>query len=114
MSQRQPTTTVTPKYLENFRCIGPDCAKTANYFIDGCPEKALSLSENPAFKTIGDHRWTADMLAATWQMAETGHAPAAHLESQIGASGGGFDRLRFRFPPAPPEDLRRQTLSCRW
>jgi len=94
-----------------YRCIGPACAETGRYCIAACPQQALELSENPAFKTIGDYRWTADLLASTWQMAETGHAPGPHLESEIGASGGGFDRLRFRFPETPPKNLRREQIS---
>jgi glutamate synthase domain-containing protein 2 len=95
----------------DYRCIGPDCAETDNYCIRACPQQALSLSENPAFETVGDYRWTADLLASTWQMAETGCAPGLHLEYEIGKSGGGFDRLRFRFPPDPPPDLRREDIS---
>jgi glutamate synthase domain-containing protein 2 len=44
-------------------------------------------------------------------MAETGRAPAPHLECEIGASGGGFDRIRFRFPASPPAGLRREDIS---
>jgi glutamate synthase domain-containing protein 2 len=85
----------------DYRCIGPGCAETGRYCIDACPRGALSLSENPVFETMGDYRWTPDLLAATWAMAETGRRPPAHLESEIGASGGGFDRLRLRFPDSP-------------
>ncbi len=95
----------------DYRCIGPDCAKTDHYCIAACPQGALSLLKNPVFETLGDYRWTADLIVSTWQMAETGHAPGPHLESQIGASGGGFDGLRFRFPPSPPADLRREDIS---
>ncbi len=94
----------------DYRCIGPDCVATGDSCIDACPAGALSLSENPAFKTIGDLRWTPDLLAATWQMAETGRAPAAHLECETGASGGGLDRLVFRFPESPPAGLRREDV----
>jgi len=100
-----------PQRPFDYRCIGPDCAGTGDYCIEACPAGALSLTENPAFKTIGDRRWTADLLVGTWQMAETGHAPGPHLESETGASGGGFDRLRFRFPTSPPEGLRREEIS---
>ncbi|KPL11724.1 glutamate synthase [candidate division BRC1 bacterium SM23_51] len=65
--------------------------------MEACPNSALQLATNPAFETLGDCRWPADLLASTWWEAETGHMPGPHLESAIGASGGGFDRLRFRF-----------------
>ena len=95
----------------DYRCVGPECAKSGSYCIDECPQKALSLIENPAFATMGDYRWTPDLLVSAWNMAETGAPPPAHLESEVGASGGGFDRLRFQFPEAPPAGLRREDIS---
>jgi len=95
----------------DYRCIGFECAQTGDYCVDACPQEALSLAVNPAFETLGDYRWTADLLVGTWHMAETGHVPGPHLESEIGESGGGFDRLRFRFPASPPADLRREDIS---
>jgi len=95
----------------DYRCIGLDCEKTYHFCISACPSGALSLSTNPAFETLGDYRWTPDLLASTWAMAETGQCPPSHLESEVGASGGGFDKLRFRFPEAPPRDLRKEDIS---
>jgi ferredoxin len=82
----------------DYRCIGFDCEKTDHYCISACPVGALSLSVNPVFETLGDYRWTPDLLVSTWAEAETGHRPPPHLECETGASGGGFDKLRFRFP----------------
>ncbi|MHB1034409.1 MAG: glutamate synthase-related protein [Pirellulales bacterium] len=95
----------------DYRCTGFGCAETGQSCIDACPQQALSLLENPVFETMGDCRWTPDLLASTWIMAETGRAPGEHLQSEVGASGGGFDRLRFRFPDSPPVDLRREDVS---
>ncbi len=95
----------------DYLCIGSDCAKTDHYCVDACPNGALSVADNPTFETLGDYRWTPDLLVSNWWMAETGHAPGPHLESEIGASGGGFDRLRFRFPKRPPADLRPEDIS---
>jgi len=95
----------------DYRCIGFECEKTDHYCIAACPNGSLSLSENPAFETLGDYRWTPDLLASTWAMAETGRRPPSHLECETGASGGGFDKLRFRFPDAPPAGLRREDIS---
>ncbi len=94
-----------------YRCIGPDCADTEFYCVDACPSGAISILENPIFETLGNYRWTADLMVSTWEMAETGRPPRPHLESEIGASGGGFDRLRFHFLEAPPADLRREDIS---
>jgi glutamate synthase domain-containing protein 2/ferredoxin len=115
----------------DYRCIGPACAEeeqgtgdrgqgtgnggtepaASHYCIAACPRQALSLDENPAFATLGDYRWTPDLLAATWAMAETGRPAGKHLESEVGASGGGFDRLRFRFPASPLSGMRREEVS---
>jgi glutamate synthase domain-containing protein 2/NAD-dependent dihydropyrimidine dehydrogenase PreA subunit len=86
-------------------CIGPDCAQTDHYCVERCPNHALSLGRNPTADAIGDPRWTSDLILSTWRQAETGHAPAGGLEFQHGASGGGFDKLRFRFPKEPPTVL---------
>jgi glutamate synthase domain-containing protein 2/ferredoxin len=82
-------------------CIGPACAKTDHYCVTKCTKKALSLARNPTVDTMGDPRWTADLILSTWHMAETGHAPKAGLEHRTGESGGGFDRLDFSFPASP-------------
>jgi len=48
---------------------------------------------------LGDLRWTADLILATWLQAEVGEPPRNGLRYQVGSSGGGFDRLRFRWSP---------------
>ena len=97
----------------DYRCKGPDCEKTGRFCIATCPKGALSLDESPVFKTLGDYRWTPDLLASNWFMAETGQRPPSHLESQEGNSGGGFDRLRFVFPEKTPPGLRREDISTK-
>ena len=92
----------------DYLCVGPACSETDRSCVAVCPEQALTVTENPAFETIGDHRWTADILAAAWSMAETGSPPPAHLSTDTGTTGGGFDKLRIRYPDSPPADLRRE------
>ena len=58
----------------DYRCIGPDCEKSDACCLQTCPQNALSLTTNPAFETLGDCRWTPELITSTWQMAETGHA----------------------------------------
>jgi glutamate synthase domain-containing protein 2 len=48
---------------------------------------------------MGDARWTADLILATWTQAETGCPPDNGLEYRVGWSGGGFDVLTFKFLP---------------
>jgi ferredoxin len=97
----------------DYRCIGPGCKDTGSYCIDACPHGALKLSVNPVSETMGDCRWTPDLLLSTWAMAESGRPPGIHLESEVGASGGGFDRLRFRFPDSPSPGLSREDISTK-
>ncbi len=75
-------------------CVGSDCPKPCH---EVCPEHALSVLRNPDFESMGDLRWTPDLLASTWHMAEFGAPPPAGLEYKIGKSGGGFDKLRIVF-----------------
>ena len=49
---------------------------------------------------LGDSRWTRDLILATWWQALTGRPPENGLEYRVGASGGGFDRLDFKFRTA--------------
>jgi glutamate synthase domain-containing protein 2 len=55
---------------------------------------------NSTIETMGDYRWTPEMLIGHWHMAETGELPRVNLEYSLGSSGGGFDKMRFRTPVA--------------
>lgn len=48
---------------------------------------------------LGDLRWTPELILATWVQAEQAAPPTNGLEYRVGASGGGFDSLDFRFLP---------------
>lgn len=85
------------------RCLGPSCAGNDFYCIDKCPVNALSLGPGPVAQTLGDPRWPAELILATWEQAETGEPPRSGLEYRVGRSGGGFDRLDFRWPERPLE-----------
>ncbi|MFH1026602.1 MAG: FMN-binding glutamate synthase family protein, partial [Pseudomonadota bacterium] len=95
----------------DYRCIGTDCEKTDACCLIKCPQQALSLTLNPAFETLGDFRWTPELITSTWQMAETGHAPGPGHECEFGASEGGFDRICFKFPETPPSGLSREDIN---
>jgi glutamate synthase domain-containing protein 2 len=71
------------------------------------------MVENPMMKTLGDYRWPADMILATWKMAETGEPPSPEYgyDYECGKSGGGFDRLRFKFPDKPPVELKDEEID---
>jgi glutamate synthase domain-containing protein 2 len=46
---------------------------------------------------MGDARWPAELILATWHQASTGRPPENGLEYRTGNSGGGFDLLDFKF-----------------
>jgi len=46
---------------------------------------------------MGDARWPAELILATWHQAATGRPPTNGLEYRTGKSGGGFDVLDFKF-----------------
>jgi len=95
----------------DYKCIGFECLVRNFCCIANCPRKALTLTYKPMYETLGDYRWTADMITATWIMAETGYPPdRKDLEYNVGNSGGGFDKLRFKFPDNPP-DVQRDEIS---
>jgi glutamate synthase domain-containing protein 2/ferredoxin len=78
-------------------CIGPECADKPDSCMAQCPQNALSLRRNPSVQCMGDPRWSGDLILSTWHQAATGHAAPPHLDQRCGESGGGFDRLRFKF-----------------
>lgn len=86
-----------------YACVGPSCENTDHYCVAKCPQGALEITENPMIEALGDYRWPSDMILATWKMAETGDVPPAEYgyEYEYGNSGGGFDKLRLKFPPTP-------------
>jgi len=87
-----------PLRPRDHRCIGFQCKETDFFCIDRCPEQALTLRLNPILETLGDYRWTSEMLLGHWEMAETGDLPIVDLEYNLGNSGGGFDKIRFVIP----------------
>lgn len=72
----------------------------------GDRQPAPPVPEETDVPTMGDLRWTPDLLQATWTQAATGEPPARG-ESRVGKSGGGFDVLRFRIEVnGPSTELR--------
>ena len=83
----------------------PTARRPDRYCIDACPQEALSLSDNPVFETMGDYRWTPDLLASTW--ADGRDRPAARDRTwrarsgpRAAASTACGSASRTRLPPA--------------
>ena len=74
--------------------------------VSQCKHGAISVRVSPQYLTLGDRRWTADLILSTWEQAETASVPDKY-ETRTGASGGGFDKMRFEFElrnePAPAD-----------
>ncbi len=82
----------------DYLCQGFQCKEIGTFCPDHCPQHALRVELSPMYESLGDRRWTADLILSTWGMARTGDAPHGDLEYRTGGSGGGFDRMRFRLP----------------
>ena len=61
--------------------------------IQGCTKGLLSLSVNPEYLTLGDNYWRPDMIAATWEQAETGRIPVSGAGYRGPFAGPGFDSI---------------------
>ncbi len=87
----------------SYKCNGFVCEKTEHFCVTKCPQGALKLVENPMMEALGDARWPADMMLATWYMAETGNTlpEDCDFEYETGESDGGFDRIRIVYPEKP-------------
>ena len=80
------------------RCIGPSCEVNYFFCVANCPTKSLSVGTSDNYLSMGDPRWPAEMIIATWRQAETGAPIPLDDPGNVGRSGGGFDSLRFRLP----------------
>ena len=80
------------------RCIGPSCSVNYYFCVANCPTGSLSVKVSDNYTSMGDPRWTSDMILATWAQSETGRPLPLDHPGNVGASGGGFDKLFFKIP----------------
>ena len=59
----------------------------------------LASGDHGIPESLGNVRWTPELLMTIWEQAGTGKPPTSGLEYKVGRSGGGFDVLDFRFAP---------------
>ena len=100
-----------PRIVNEQFCLGTGCVKKSFCCIPACPKRAISVRPNPSFEALGDKRWTADLLASTWHMAETGEVPHQDLNYKTGDTAGGFDKIRFVFPKDKRKKVSDSTIS---
>lgn len=84
-------------------CIGPACSVNYFFCVANCPTRSLSVKTSDTYLSMGDPRWTSDMILATWAQAETGRPLPLDHPGNTGASGGGFDKLFFKVPETEVE-----------
>ncbi|MEW5806614.1 MAG: FMN-binding glutamate synthase family protein [Acidobacteriota bacterium] len=58
--------------------------------------KKFALRNYGDLETLGNYRWTPELILTTWEQAETGMPSMSGLEDKVGRSGGGFDKMDFR------------------
>lgn len=83
---------------DDLKCIGPACEVNYFFCVANCPTGSLSVKLSDTFASLGDPRWTSEMVLATWAQAETGRPLPLDHPGNTGASGGGFDKLFFKLP----------------
>ncbi len=85
--------------------------KLCNICVETCSKGALSKGVNPMIETLGDYRWTADLLMTGWERAETGKPPTIDMEKEIGNSGGGFDKMSLNYIKDEPEESELEGID---
>jgi len=87
-------------------CDGESCSRC----IEVCEPGALTLRLSPEYESLGDYRWTPDLILSTWEQGEFGDISGTY-EHRIGNSGGGFDRLRFEFELSEEQPRNYEALD---
>lgn len=80
---RDPSTSVVPLY----ECRG--CLSC----VQGCTKGLLGISLNPEYLTLGDEYWRPEILATTWNQADSGRVPVSGAGYRGRFNGPGFDGI---------------------
>jgi hypothetical protein len=80
---RDPSTSVVPLY----ECRG--CLSC----VQGCTKGLLGIALNPEYMAMGDEYWRPDILATTWNQADSGRIPVSGAGYRGRFNGPGFDGI---------------------
>ena len=80
---RDPSTSVVPLY----ECRG--CLSC----VQGCTKGLLGIALNPEYLSLGDAYWKPDILATTWNQADSGRIPVSGAGYRGRFHGPGFDSI---------------------
>lgn len=61
--------------------------------VQGCTKGILGIDLSPEYLNMGDEYWKPDILATTWNQAETGRIPVSGAGYRGRFSGAGFDSI---------------------
>jgi ferredoxin len=75
--------------LESLDSVCKDCFRC----VQGCPNRLIHKGLNPAYKVLGDHYWTPDIIFELWYQAESGRIPVSGAGYGGPFSGPGFDAM---------------------
>ena len=80
---RDPVRPVVPLY---------EC-KACLSCVQGCTKGLLSIALNPEYLAMGDEYWRPDIIATTWNQADTGRIPVSGAGYRGPFYGPGFDSI---------------------
>jgi hypothetical protein len=80
---RDPSTSVVPLY----ECRG--CLSC----VQGCTKGLLAIALNPEYLCMGDEYWKPDIMATTWNQADSGRIPVSGAGYRGRYHGPGFDGI---------------------
>jgi len=80
---RDPSTSVVPLY----ECRG--CLSC----VQGCTKGLLGIALNPEYLSLGDAYWKPEILATTWNQADSGRIPVSGAGYRGRFHGSGFDSI---------------------
>jgi ferredoxin len=81
LDTRQMLDTVDSECQDCFRCV------------QNCPNRLIQKGLNPAYKVLGDHYWTPEIISTLWFQAESGRIPVSGGGYGGSFSGPGFDAM---------------------
>lgn len=80
---RDPSTSAVPLY----ECRG--CLSC----VQGCTKGLLGIALNPEYMSMGDEYWRPEILATTWNQADSGRVPVSGAGYRGRFNGPGFDGI---------------------
>src|SRR4030066_1041941 len=75
--------------LESLDTVCKDCFRC----VQGCPNRLIQKGLNPAYKVLGDHYWTPEIISGLWYQAESGRIPVSGAGYGGPFSGPAFDAM---------------------